>query len=87
MAAALAEGETIIANAAREPEVCDLAHCLVAMGAKIEGIGTGTLRIQGVDRLHGADYSVLPDRIETGTYAVAAAITGARSSWSARGAI
>jgi len=75
MAAALAEGETIVANAAREPEVCDLAHCLVAMGAKIEGIGTGTLRIQGVDRLHGADYSVLPDRIETGTYAVAAAIT------------
>jgi len=75
MAAALADGETIIANAAREPEVCDLAHCLVAMGAKIEGIGTGTLRIQGVERLHGADYSVLPDRIETGTYAVAAAIT------------
>jgi UDP-N-acetylglucosamine 1-carboxyvinyltransferase len=75
MAAALAEGETVVANAAREPEVCDLAHCLVAMGAKIEGIGTGTLKIQGVDRLHGADYSVLPDRIETGTYAVAAAIT------------
>ena len=75
MAAALADGETIIANAAREPEVCDLANCLVAMGAKIEGIGTGTLRIQGVERLHGADYSVLPDRIETGTYAVAAAIT------------
>jgi UDP-N-acetylglucosamine 1-carboxyvinyltransferase len=75
MAAALADGETVVANAAREPEVCDLAHCLVAMGAKIEGIGTGTLRIQGVDRLHGADYSVLPDRIETGTYAVAAAIT------------
>ena len=75
MAAALADGETIVANAAREPEVCDLAHCLVAMGAKIEGIGTGTLKIQGMDRLHGADYSVLPDRIETGTYAVAAAIT------------
>src|SRR6201996_413776 len=75
MAASLAEGETIVANAAREPEVCDLAHCLVAMGAKIEGIGTGTLKIQGVDRLHGADYSVLPDRIETGTYACAAAIT------------
>ena len=75
MAAALADGETIIANAAREPEVCDLANCLVAMGAKIEGIGTGTLKIQGVERLHGADYSVLPDRIETGTYAVAAAIT------------
>jgi UDP-N-acetylglucosamine 1-carboxyvinyltransferase len=75
MAAALAEGETVVANAAREPEVCDLAHCLVAMGARIEGIGTGTLRIEGVERLHGADYSVLPDRIETGTYAVAAAIT------------
>jgi UDP-N-acetylglucosamine 1-carboxyvinyltransferase len=75
MAASLAEGETIIANAAREPEVCDLAHCLVAMGAKIEGIGSGTIKIQGVDRLHGANYSVLPDRIETGTYAVAAAIT------------
>jgi UDP-N-acetylglucosamine 1-carboxyvinyltransferase len=75
MAAALADGETIIANAAREPEVCDLAHCLVAMGAKIEGIGSGTLRIEGVERLHGADYTVLPDRIETGTYAVAAAIT------------
>jgi len=75
MAAALADGETVVANAAREPEVCDLANCLVAMGAKIEGIGTGTLKIQGVERLHGADYSVLPDRIETGTYAVAAAIT------------
>jgi UDP-N-acetylglucosamine 1-carboxyvinyltransferase len=75
MAATLAQGETVIANAAREPEVADLAHCLVAMGAKIEGIGSGTLTIQGVDRLHGADYSVVPDRIETGTYAVAAAIT------------
>ena len=75
MAAVLAEGETVIANAAREPEVCDLANCLIAMGAKIEGAGRGTLNIQGVDRLHGADYAVLPDRIETGTYAVAAAIT------------
>ena len=75
MAACLAEGETVIANAAREPEVADLAHCLVAMGARIEGIGTGTIRIQGVDRLHGAAYSVVPDRIETGSYAVAAAIT------------
>jgi UDP-N-acetylglucosamine 1-carboxyvinyltransferase len=75
MAATLAEGETVLANAAREPEVSDLAQCLVAMGAKIEGIGTGTLRIQGVDALHGAEYSVVPDRIETGTYAVAAAIT------------
>ncbi len=75
MAAALAEGETVIANAAREPEVCDLAYCLIAMGAKIDGIGTGTMRVQGIDRLHGAEYSVLPDRIESGTYAVAAAIT------------
>jgi UDP-N-acetylglucosamine 1-carboxyvinyltransferase len=75
MAATLAEGETVLANAAREPEVSDLAYCLQAMGAKIEGIGTGTLRIQGVDALHGAEYSVVPDRIETGTYAVAAAIT------------
>ena len=75
MAASLAEGETVIANAAREPEVADLAHCLLAMGARIEGIGTGTLRIQGVERLHGAVYSVVPDRIETGSYAVAAAIT------------
>ncbi|HSV28794.1 MAG TPA: UDP-N-acetylglucosamine 1-carboxyvinyltransferase, partial [Candidatus Omnitrophota bacterium] len=75
MAATLAEGETVLANAAREPEVTDLAQCLIAMGARIEGIGTGTLRIQGVDRLHGAEYSVVPDRIETGTYAVAAAIT------------
>jgi len=75
MAACLAEGETVIANAAREPEVADLAQCLVAMGAKIDGIGSGTVRIQGVDRLHGAEYSVVPDRIETGSYAVAAAIT------------
>jgi len=75
MAATLAEGETVIANAAREPEVTDLAQCLVAMGAKIDGIGTGTLRVQGQDKLHGAEYSVVPDRIETGTYAVAAAIT------------
>jgi UDP-N-acetylglucosamine 1-carboxyvinyltransferase len=75
MAASLAEGETIITNAAREPEVSDLAECLVAMGARISGIGTPTLRVEGVDRLHGAFYSVLPDRIETGTYAVAAAIT------------
>jgi len=76
MAAALARGETVISNAAREPEVTDLAQCLVAMGAKIDGVGTDTLRVQGVDRLHGADYAVLPDRIETGSYAVAAAITG-----------
>ncbi|NQV83692.1 MAG: UDP-N-acetylglucosamine 1-carboxyvinyltransferase [Rhodospirillales bacterium] len=76
MAACLAKGETVLSNAAREPEVADLAHCLVAMGAKIDGIGTDTLTIQGVDTLHGADYSVVPDRIETGTYAIAAAITG-----------
>ncbi len=75
MAAALAEGETVLVNAAREPEVCDLAHCLIAMGAQITGLGSGTLRIQGVERLHGATYSVLPDRIEMGSYAVAAAIT------------
>jgi UDP-N-acetylglucosamine 1-carboxyvinyltransferase len=75
MAATLAEGETVLANAAREPEITDLARCLVAMGARIEGIGTGTLRVQGVDALHGAEYSVVPDRIEAGTYAVAAAIT------------
>jgi UDP-N-acetylglucosamine 1-carboxyvinyltransferase len=76
MAASLAEGETVIANAAREPEVVDLARCLVAMGAGIEGIGSGTLTIQGTPRLHGATYAVLPDRIELGTYAMAAAITG-----------
>ncbi|MEE9544263.1 MAG: UDP-N-acetylglucosamine 1-carboxyvinyltransferase, partial [Rhodospirillales bacterium] len=76
MAAVLAKGETVLANAAREPEVSDLARCLNAMGASIEGIGTDTLRIQGVEGLHGADYAVIPDRIETGTYAAAAAITG-----------
>ncbi|WP_417843914.1 UDP-N-acetylglucosamine 1-carboxyvinyltransferase [Thalassospira sp.] len=76
MAASLADGVTTIANAAREPEVADLAHCLVAMGAEIEGIGTDTLKVTGKPRLHGAEYSVVPDRIETGTYAIAAAITG-----------
>jgi len=76
MAATLAKGESVISNAAREPEIGDLARCLQAMGAKIEGIGTDTLTVQGVSRLHGAEHSVLPDRIETGTYAVAAAITG-----------
>lgn len=75
MAAALAEGETVIVNAALEPEVVDLANCLVAMGAKISGIGTNTVRIQGVESLHGCEYAVVPDRIETGTYAIAAAIT------------
>ena len=76
MAATLARGETILRNAAREPEVSDLAHCLLAMGAQIEGIGTDTLRIEGVEALKPARHRVLPDRIETGTYAVAAAITG-----------
>lgn len=76
MAAALADGETILENAAREPEVVDLAHCLIAMGAKIQGAGTSRIVIQGVAKLHDASYSVQPDRIETGTYLVAAAMTG-----------
>ena len=76
MAAVLADGETIISNAAREPEVGDLAHCLIAMGAKISGVGTDTLYVSGVSQLDGAEHRVIPDRIETGTYAVAAAITG-----------
>jgi UDP-N-acetylglucosamine 1-carboxyvinyltransferase len=76
MAAALAEGETVIENAAREPEVIDLANCLNQMGAKITGAGTDSIAIQGVERLSGTHYQVLPDRIETGTYLVAAAITG-----------
>ena len=78
MAATLAEGKTVIENAAREPEVVDLANCLIAMGAHIEGAGTDRIVIEGVKELHGATYSVLPDRIETGTYLVAAAITGGR---------
>ena len=76
MAATLAKGETVIENAAREPEVGDVADCLVKMGANIEGIGTSTLRIRGVDRLGGACHKVLPDRIETGTYAMAVAMAG-----------
>ncbi|MQY52611.1 UDP-N-acetylglucosamine 1-carboxyvinyltransferase [Rhodocyclus tenuis] len=76
MAATLAEGETIIENAAREPEVVDLANCLSAMGAQISGAGSGVIRIQGVERLHGATHSIMPDRIETGTYLCAAAATG-----------
>ncbi|MBT7955107.1 MAG: UDP-N-acetylglucosamine 1-carboxyvinyltransferase [Rhodospirillaceae bacterium] len=76
MAATLAEGETTIANAAREPEIADLAHCLQTMGAKIDGIGTDTLTVTGKTSLHGGDHEVIPDRIETGSYAVAAAITG-----------
>ena len=78
MAAVLAEGETVIENAAREPEVVDLANFLIAMGAQIEGAGTDSIVIQGVDSLRGTNYSVLPDRIETGTFLVAAAITGGK---------
>ncbi len=78
MAAALAEGTTIIENAAREPEVVDLAQCLIAMGAKITGAGTDTITIEGVDKLHGASHSVMPDRIETGTFLVAAAVSGGK---------
>ncbi|QBM77254.1 UDP-N-acetylglucosamine 1-carboxyvinyltransferase [Sphingomonas sp. AAP5] len=76
MAAVLAKGGSRIENAAREPEIVDLCNLLVAMGAKINGIGTETLEIEGVDRLHGATYRVMPDRIEAGSYACAAAITG-----------
>ena len=76
MAATLAEGETVIENAAREPEVVDLANFLIAMGARIAGAGTDRIVIQGVERLHGVNYEVLPDRIEAGTYLVAGAITG-----------
>ena len=76
MAASLARGETVIENAAQEPEVADLAACLVKMGATIEGAGTSTIRIEGRDRLNGAIHAVLPDRIETGTYAMAVAATG-----------
>lgn len=75
MAACLADGQTIIENAAREPEVVDLAQCLIAMGAKISGHGTDTIVIDGVSDLHGCTYSVMPDRIETGTYLIAAAAT------------
>jgi UDP-N-acetylglucosamine 1-carboxyvinyltransferase len=76
MAAALADGETRLVNAAREPEVSDLANCLIAMGAQIDGVGSDTLVIQGVERLGGARHRVIPDRIEAGTYAMAVAITG-----------
>ncbi|MFC3150659.1 UDP-N-acetylglucosamine 1-carboxyvinyltransferase [Litoribrevibacter euphylliae] len=78
MAATLADGVTTIENAAREPEVVDLAECLIAMGAQIEGHGTDIIRVTGVEKLHGCDYSVVPDRIETGTYLVAAAATGGK---------
>ena len=76
MAAALADGTTVIENAAREPEVVDLAECLLKMGARIEGAGTSRIVVEGVPRLHGATHEVLPDRIETGTYAMAVAMTG-----------
>jgi UDP-N-acetylglucosamine 1-carboxyvinyltransferase len=76
MAATLAEGRTVLANAAREPEIGDLAACLVAMGARIDGIGGDKLTIEGVDALHGARHAIIPDRIETGSYACATAISG-----------
>jgi len=76
MAATLADGETVLINAAREPEITDLADCLVAMGARIDGIGTDRLTVRGVTSLHGARHTVIPDRIETGTYMMAAAATG-----------
>ena len=78
MAATLARGQTVISNAAREPEVIDLAECLIAMGAQIRGHGTDTITIEGVERLHGARYSVMPDRIETGTFLVAGAASRGR---------
>ncbi|MDH3984243.1 MAG: UDP-N-acetylglucosamine 1-carboxyvinyltransferase, partial [Gammaproteobacteria bacterium] len=78
MAAVLADGETVLENAAREPEVTDLANFLIGMGAKIEGAGSSTIVVQGVDKLGGTTYPVLPDRIETGTYLVAAAMTGGK---------
>jgi UDP-N-acetylglucosamine 1-carboxyvinyltransferase len=76
MAATLARGETVIGNAAREPEIADLAHFLMRMGAKISGLGTSRLVVEGVSSLHGTDYAVMSDRIEAGTYAIAAAMTG-----------
>ncbi len=76
MAASLAEGQTVLSNAAREPEIGDLAACLVAMGARIQGIGSDKLTIEGVRSLHGAEHRIIPDRIETGSYACAAAISG-----------
>ncbi len=76
MAATLADGTTVIENAAREPEVVDLAHCLNAMGARVQGAGSDVVTIEGAERLHGARYRVMPDRIETGTFLVAAAATG-----------
>jgi UDP-N-acetylglucosamine 1-carboxyvinyltransferase len=78
MAAALADGQTVIENAAREPEVVDLANFLNAMGADVQGAGSNTMTINGVERLHGCEYTVMPDRIETGTYLVAVAATGGK---------
>jgi UDP-N-acetylglucosamine 1-carboxyvinyltransferase len=78
MAAVLAEGVTVLENAAREPEVVDLANCLIAMGAKIDGAGSDKITIEGVEKLHGASYRVMPDRIESGTFLVAATATGGR---------
>src|SRR5262249_39711381 len=76
MAATLAKGRTVLNNAAREPEISDLGHCLVAMGAKISGLGTSTIMVEGVRELGPASHPVIPDRIELGTYAIATAITG-----------
>lgn len=76
LAATLAKGETVLRNAAREPEIADLAHCLVAMGARIEGAGESTIHVEGVAALSGAEHTVLPDRIETGAYAMAAGVAG-----------
>src|SRR5262249_50664101 len=76
LAASLAKGDTVIENAAREPEIGDVAECLIKMGAKIDGVGSTTLRVQGTSRLEGAVHTVLPDRIETGTYAFAVAAAG-----------
>src|SRR6266481_3329704 len=76
MAAALADGVTVLNNAAREPEIVDLAELLNKMGARIEGAGLSAIRIEGVDKLVGAEHTIIPDRIETGTFVVAAAITG-----------
>jgi UDP-N-acetylglucosamine 1-carboxyvinyltransferase len=78
MAATLAEGRTVLENAAMEPEIIDLAQCLVAMGARIEGAGSGRIVVEGVERLHGGEHAVVADRIETGTFLVAAAMTGGR---------
>ncbi len=78
MAATLARGTTVLENAAREPEVVDLANCLIRMGAQIQGAGTGTIVVQGVDKLHGAAHSVIPDRVEAGTYLIAGAATGGK---------